>query len=231
MNVVIDRLFENDLGGTLGSIQTGLMVLLMSFCIGHVIAAIYVWTHTGLSYSQMFTASLLTLPVIISLVMMLMAGNIIMAIGLLAVFAIVRFRNVLKDTRDTTFILWAIVEGIACGTMRFGIALLGCAFIGALFVYQWLTGFGCRQRYDAVLTVQSSNGTDSALEALRPVLRRHALQAYLANQRELPQERTDFSYRLLLRDPARSKELVSELQSTHGISFVSLHNRQDESEV
>lgn len=231
MNVLLDRLFENDLGGTLGSVQTGLMVLLMSFCIGHVIAAIYAWTHTGLSYSQMFTASLLTLPVIISLVMMLMAGNIIMAIGLLAVFAIVRFRNVLKDTRDTTFILWAIVEGIACGTMRFGIALLGCAFIGALFVYQWLTGFGCRQRYDAVLTVQSANSAETALSTLRPVLRRHALQAHLASQRELPQSRADLSYRLLLRDPSRSKELVQDLQSADGISFVSLHNRQDEAEV
>ena len=35
--------------------------------------------------------------------MMLLAGNLLVAIGLLSVFAMIRFRNVLKDTRDTTF--------------------------------------------------------------------------------------------------------------------------------
>ena len=33
-------------------------------------------------------------------------------------FGVVRFRNVLKDTRDTIFILWAIMEGVAIGTTR-----------------------------------------------------------------------------------------------------------------
>lgn len=231
MNTSLERLLETDMGTTVGGAQTGLLILLMAFCIGHVIAAVYMWTHTGLSYSQVFTASLLTLPVIMSLVMMLMAGNLIMALGLLAVFAIVRFRNVLKDTRDTTFILWAIVEGIACGTMRFGIALLGAAFVAALFIYMSMSGFGRRQRYDAVLMVQSAQGVPTAVATLRPLLRRHALRAHLASQRELPQSRADLSYHLLLRDPARGRDLLAEVQSADGVASASLHNRPDESEV
>lgn len=231
MNALLDGLLDADMGSTIGSAQTGLLVLLMAFCIGHVIAAVYMWTHTGLSYSQVFTASLLTLPVIMALVMMLMAGNIIMALGLLAVFAIVRFRNVLKDTRDTTFILWAIVEGIACGTTRFSIALLGAGFIAAMFIYQSASGFGRRHRYDAVLTVQTAQSASAADATLRPVLRRHAFRAYLASQRELPQSRADLSYRVLLRDPARSKDLLADVQSADGVAAASLHNRPDESEV
>ena len=59
-------------------------------------------THSGVSYSQTFTSSLLVLPVVVAMTMMLLAGNLLVAIGLLSVFAMIRFRNVLKDTRDTS---------------------------------------------------------------------------------------------------------------------------------
>jgi len=85
-----------------------------------------------MSYSQMFTASLLVMPVLVALVMVLMASNVLIALGLLAVFAMIRFRNVLKDTRDTTFVLWAIAEGVACGTMRFGIAVAAAVTLDVL---------------------------------------------------------------------------------------------------
>ena len=41
----------------------------------------------------------------------------------------------------------------------------------------------------------------------------------------------DFSYRLLLRNPMRSGELLQELESTEGIGHVSLFHREDESEI
>ena len=51
----------------LASPETVLLVLVLAFCIGHLIGWVYMWTHTGLSYSQSFTASLLILPVILRL--------------------------------------------------------------------------------------------------------------------------------------------------------------------
>src|SRR6185369_6967473 len=127
---------------------------LVAFCIGHVIAWTYMLTHTGLSYSQMFTSSLLALPVIVALTMMLLAGNILIAFGLLSVFAMIRFRNVLKDTRDTTFILWSVVEGVSAGTQRLTIGIIGALVIAAVFFYIRFTGFGGRYRYDVVLSIQ-----------------------------------------------------------------------------
>ena len=43
-------------------------------------------------------------------------------------------RNVLKDTRDTSFILWVIMEGLAIGTTRFSTAVLSAFGIGAAFL-------------------------------------------------------------------------------------------------
>jgi len=218
-----------DLQPRLGGGGYALLALLVAFCIGHVIAWTYMLSHTGLSYSQMFTASLLALPVIVALTMMLLAGNILIALGLLSVFAMIRFRNVLKDTRDTTFILWAVVEGVAAGTQRLSLGILGAAVVAAVFLYTRATSFGSRHRYDVVVSVQcSGNGSPAQL---RDIFRRHTVRAYLASQHDLDADHVDLSYRLLLRDPSRARELVSDLQSTQGVDRVALFHRSDEAEV
>src|SRR5262249_27096815 len=132
MNEWFDFLTHGDTGYTTVGADTALLVLLLAFCIGHVIGWVYMTTHIGLSYSQMYVASLAVIPAIVALVMALMAGDIIIAVGLLAVVGVVRFRNVLKDTRDTTFILWAIVEGMAVGTLRYSTALVGAVGISLI---------------------------------------------------------------------------------------------------
>ena len=230
MNDLLEMVLYGDFASTMGSPQTVVMILLLAFCMGHTIGWVYMLTHTSLSYSQMFVASLVAIPVIVSLVMVLMSGNISVAFGLLAVFAVVRFRNVLKDTRDTTFILWAIIQGMAIGTMRFSIAVMALAIIAGIFVYLRFTSFGSRHRYDVVLSLHWT-GEATALSALRPILHRHAVRAKLASQRAAGEEGVDVSYRMLLRDPARSRELISELQRTEGVAHASLYHREDESEI
>src|SRR5689334_19973035 len=229
MSDLFQSLTSPDLPVALGGAQIALLALLIAFCMGHIVAWTYMLTHGGLSYSQMFTSSLLALPVVVAMTMMLLAGNLLVAIGLLSVFAMIRFRNVLKDTRDTVFILWAIVEGVAAGTERFSIGIVGGIVIALVFAYIRFTGFGARHRYDVVLSLQwSGNGS---IAKLKNVFRRHAVRAHLASQHDIDAERVDVSYRLLLRDPARTRELVSELETTDGVDRVVLFHRTDEAEV
>jgi hypothetical protein len=231
MDGFFDTLMGGDLqAGAVGTTETALLVFLLAFCIGHVISWVYMWTHSGMSYSQMFTSSLVVMPVLVALVMVLMASNVLIALGLLAVFAMIRFRNVLKDTRDTTFVLWAIAEGVACGTQRFGIAVAACGALALIFVYLKATSFGGRHRYDVILSLEWAGGADSAT-TLKPVLKRHSLRATLASQHDLDADKLDLSYRLLLRDPGRSRELVRELEHTEGVARVSMFHRSDEAEV
>lgn len=226
----LDNLMANDFAGTQVGSETVLLVMLVAFCIGHLIAWTYMWTHTGLSYSQMFTSSLLVQPVIVSVVMLLMAGNILVAIGVLSIFAMIRFRNVLKDTRDTTYILWGIVEGVAVGNQRFGIAVLGAIVIALIFIYLRVTSFGGRHRYDVILSLEWA-GNDNYASTLKPLLRRHTMRSQLASQHDLDANKLDLSFRLLLRDPSRSRELLSELERTEGVARASLFHRSDEAEV
>jgi hypothetical protein len=216
MNDFFNTLTSGDFGVSYIPIDSMLLAMLLAFCMGHVIGWVYMFTHVGLSYSQMFVGSLVVIPTLVSLTMVLMAGDIIVAFGLFAIFAIVRFRNVLKDTRDTTFMMWAILQGMSCFA------------ISAIFLYLRGTSFGSRHRYDVVVSLQSEA---ASLPIINPILRRHALKVQVASQREISDQHMDLSYRLLLRDPRRSQDLLSELQATNGLTQVSLYHRSDEAEV
>lgn len=231
MNEWLDLVMYSDFGVAASGPQTVLFVFFLTFTIGHVAAWIYMWTHDGLSYSKSFVASLTVIPVIIAMMMMLISTGVLVAFGLLAVFAVVRFRNVLKDTRDTVFILWVIVEGVSVGLMRYSSAVLGLFFVGLVLIYLRVTSFGNRHRYDAVLSLQLSGELVTALAALREVLARYTLRAQLTSERRLTDEGLDLSYQLVLRDPARSDEMQWVLRQTAGVEHVSFYMHGNESEI
>ena len=83
--------------------------LLLAFAMGHLIAWVYMLTHSGLSYSRSFVNALVIMPTIVALVMNVLSNNLVTAFGMMAVFAIVRFRNILRDTLDTSYILCVLV--------------------------------------------------------------------------------------------------------------------------
>src|SRR5436189_6122693 len=132
----MDNIFSSDwlnwfTGADYGSAPpnwpAALLGLLLSFAGGQIIAWIYMLTHSGLSYSRSFVNALIVMPVIVSLVMMVLSNNLVTAFGMMAVFAIVRFRNILRDTLDTSYVLIVIVLGMATGTQKFASAILGTA--------------------------------------------------------------------------------------------------------
>lgn len=210
---------------------SAIMALLLAFILGHLIAWTYILTHSGLSYSRSFVQSLVVLPIILAVMIMVMASNVVIAFGLLGAVAIIRFRNVLKDTRDTAFLLLALVIGLAVGTQAWGASVLGTVGVCAVIVLLHYTSFGTRHRFDVILSFRLAMGA-SGLTALEPIFHRHCRKAILASQRVGEGARAgDFSYRLLLRDPDRAAELVDELSAAGGVSRISVIQRGDESEV
>ena len=208
-----------------------LFMLALDFSIGILVGFIYMWTHEALAYSRTFVGALAMLPLIVSMLMASMSGSLMVVFGLFAVFGVVRFRNVLKDTRDTTFILWVIMEGMAIGTTRFATALLAAFGIGAAFLVLRCMSFGLRNRYDAILSLRITGDVAARLANLRAVLQRHAVRIDLASDRRSTKDGTDVSYRLLLRDTSRSTELQSELATAEGLENVSVYLHDDEAEL
>lgn len=224
-------LMESDYGQAAGGLQTVLFILLLSFVIGQFVGWVYMWTHAGLSYSQSFVTALAVMPVLLAIMMWIMSGNVVIAFGLLAVFAVVRFRNVLKDTRDTIFILWAILEGLGVGTRVYSTAVIAALGVGIVIGYLHLISFGRRHRYDAVLALQLTGNLQLMQDSLKEILYRYCDRPLLSSQQQLSAESLHISYRVLLRDPNRYNELRDTLLNTSGMDDVNLYLCQDEAEI
>jgi hypothetical protein len=228
---MLDGFLNGDIGRAPTNVPALILGLLLAFAGGHVIAWVYMATHSGLSYSRSFVKSLIVMPVVVALVMHVLAYNIITAFGMMAVFTIVRFRNMLRDTLDTTYILLVLALGMAAGSQKFSTAVGGLAVMALALLYLSATSFGSRHRYDLILNLHWSRPL-SELNDFERLLARHARQSRRASQRgEDGSEGTDLSYWLLLRDSTRSGELLTEVRALSGVSRISSIRAEDESEV
>ena len=228
---MIDDFFRGDFAAVPTNVPAMILGLLLAFAGGHVIAWVYMFTHTGLSYSRSFVNSLVVMPIVVAMVMMVLSNNLVTAFGLMAVFAIVRFRNILRDTLDTTYVLCVIVVGMAAGTMKFATAIFGCLLLSSILFYLWFTAFGTRHRYDTIINLHWSRPLGDLVD-LRLLLQRHSRKAICASQRSHEgYEGTDLSYRLLMRDPDRMDDLLTELRAMPGVSRVTGLKAEEESEI
>ena len=223
--------FRGDYAATPVNGAALLLGLLLAFLSGQIIAWVYMVTHSGLSYSRSFVNSLILMPILVSLVMQVLNNNMVTAFGLMAGFAIVRFRNILRDTLDTTYVLSVIVVGMACGTQKFSTAVVGVLLVGFILLFLWYTSFGSRHRYDLIVNLHWARSM-AELTSLKMLLERHSMKSLCASQRSSEgYEGTDLSYRLLLRDPNRIDDLMRELRDLQGVSRVTSLKAEDESEL
>ena len=59
--------------------------------------------------------TLVLLAVLIAVVTLVIGNNVARAFGLVGALSIVRFRTVVEDTRDTAFVIFSVVVGMAVG--------------------------------------------------------------------------------------------------------------------
>lgn len=97
--------------------------------IGIAIYISYWYTHVGTAYSKKFNVSLITLTILTATVMTVIGNNIALSLGMVGALSIVRFRTAIKDSRDTTYIFWAIIVGICCGVGDYIVASIGTTIV------------------------------------------------------------------------------------------------------
>jgi uncharacterized membrane protein YhiD involved in acid resistance len=217
------------LPGTSLDIRAALLSVLLAYILSQLFAWAYMFTHRGVSYSQSFVQSLVLLAIVVCIVMLAVGNNIIIAFGLFGALAIIRFRNILKDTRDTAFLFMMIAIGMAAGTYNYALASLGTGVFIAIVVLFHLGNFGSRHRYDGFLHFRLA-GPEPDLRGVEDLVGRHALRSRIVSQRS-EEAGTSYTMRLLLRNPKRAPELVDALREFGGVSGVSLILQEDESEI
>ena len=213
---------ETSLSGAGFTLQAILLSLLLAFVLGQVLAWVYYLTHNGLSYSRSYVQSLILITVVVAMVMTVIGNNIITAVGLMGALAIVRFRNVIKDTRDIVFIFSALVIGMASGSHRYMTAILGTVVLCLIAIYLYLTDFGSHEPHNGFLrfNLRGPIGPDHPVPG---ILKRFCGNFTLISAQDSgfggPAE---YAYQIMVRNTSRNEEFVAELEKVDGMENISL---------
>lgn len=195
--------------------------ILVAIVLGLVISTLYRQTHRGLSYSQSFTLTILYVTVIVSVVMMVIGGSLARAFALVGALSIIRFRTVIKDTKDTAYVFLALAVGMAAGTSNYFLAFISTFIISALALVVHQFNYGVLYKSEFILRFLYGENADT--DAYMSVLDRFAKQ-----QRLLHIEATGdpsllrFTFDMTLKEDIQAEALVSALRGIDGLSEVVL---------
>ncbi len=114
--------FPSDAELRLGNILVRLVAALV---MGGLVAAIYRGTRRRRDAAGDLTQTLLLLAVVIAMITLAIGNNAARAFSLVGALAIVRFRSVVEDPRDTAFVILAVAVGLAVGAGFIWVPLLG----------------------------------------------------------------------------------------------------------
>ncbi len=216
--VVLESMALNQVSSfTYGEI---LLNLMLAFILGMTISYVYKITHKGLSYSQSFILTIVFITIIVSMVIMVIENNLARAFALVGALSIIRFRTVVKDTKDTAFIFLGLAAGLACGTSNYFIAILGTCIISIIVFVLHITNFGTLYKSEFILRYVTKK--ESANE-FNDLLKKYAKSSSLLHLEPTgDRDRIRVSVDVILKDNSSAETLVSELNKIETITDIAL---------
>jgi len=213
-----------------------ILALLVAFIIGQMNAWCYKWTHRGVSYSRSFTQALVLIAIVSALSMSLVASNSLIAVGLLGGLAIIRFRTVVRDARDTAYVFLCLISGMAAGFGYLGTAIVGAVATNAAAYYLHVTRFGAWYAQDSLLrfSIEMSAMQGPALEGvLARFCRKYSVVSVDESARPGREGKAtcECAYKVRLKDPELGPGLVAALKGSFQVGAIHLLVEQEFEEV
>ena len=198
--------------------------LVLAAVLGGAVAFIYWWTHRrDETLTPSFLSTLVLLAILIAMVTQVIGDNVARAFSLVGALSIVRFRTVVEDTRDTAFVIFAVVVGMAVGAGYLTVALAGLVVVGLAAAVVRPRSRAARVAVaDWGLTVRVGVGHGPET-LLAGVFATHLEEAHLLSTATGRQGAAlDLSYRVRLRSTTTPVAFVNELNQLPGVQNAEL---------
>lgn len=199
--------------------------LVAAVIFGGCVALIYRLSHgREEGSSTTLVTTLVLLSALIAMVSIVIADSVARAFSLVGALSIVRFRTVVEDTRDTAFVIFAVIVGMAAGAGQLVAPLVALPLIGAVAVA--LSRFHqtgpAAEGAACLLVVRLGLGRDPD-DSLKNVLNTHAEPVTLTATATARQGAAiDLTYRIRLRSESSMIALLNDLNRVEGVMNVEL---------
>jgi hypothetical protein len=199
--------------------------LIWALIFGGIIAVVYRSTQRReASMSIVLTTTLVLLTILVAMTALVIGDNVARAFSLVGALSIVRFRTVVEDTRDTAFVIFAVVIGMAVGAGHLMVCFIGLPLV--TFAAVVLNLWGLRHGDGGIpqhLEVRVGVGMHDPQGVVRDVLGKYTHDARLTSVISARQGAAwDLQYVLRLRDANQMLPVVQALHKLEGVQQVEL---------
>jgi uncharacterized membrane protein YhiD involved in acid resistance len=194
---------------------------LLAILLGFSISTIYKHTHSGLSYSKSFVLMLIMVTITSATAMMIIGNNVARAFALVGALSIIRFRTVIKDTRDIAFIFAALVSGMAAGTSAYFISIFSTTTLLSLLVFLHNRNYGTLIKKEFILRIDtSSNNTEEILAISSNSV--ESMKVLEVEGSGAANQFIQLTYDVVLKDTTEIEEFIRDISNVQGIRNVQL---------
>ena len=199
---------------------------LVAFVLGLIIAYVYKKTHQGLSYSQSFVLTIIFVTIIIGFVMMVIGNSLARAFALVGALSIIRFRTVVKDTKDTAYVFMALAVGMGAGTGNYFIAVYATFFMSAVAWILYKFNFGVQRSSDFILRFYLDKSKEE--NSIAFINKNSNNNALLHMEPSGNGDRLYMTYDISLKEEVEMNDFLSGFSKLEGISEVVLVSAQND---
>ena len=155
------------------------------------------------------------ITMITTMVMVVIGSNISVSLGMVGALSIIRFRTAVKDPRDTAFIFWCVVSGLACGTQNYTIVIVGSVFICLiLFLFKKFT----TKNNKYVLIIK---GKSFDLKEVEKTLDKK-LKDYICKGKYISVNGMEIIYDVKIKDSKISDNIIVSLSNVSGVNTINI---------
>ena len=205
-----------------------LLVFLLAFALAFLWATVYRKTHSGIAYTRSFYFSLILISPIVAMIMMSIRSNVALSLGLVGSLSVIRFRTVIKDTRDMTFLFMAIAIGLAVGAHVWMIGIIGAAVIALIAIVMSKIGRDRVGSADYILIFRSDQ--KDPWQALPPEARELISWKQLRGATDIDHgQEFEYTYNVRLARKASAERIVGEFSngSMRQVTVIAPENHLD----
>ena len=217
------NLFESIIPSTGITPSIFIILVLVSLFLGGVFALVHTYKN---DYTKSFVMTLAILPAVVSVVILMVNGNIGAGVAVAGAFSLVRFRSAPGTAREIVSLFVAMGLGLIMGMGYVGYAALFTVLIGLALLCYSKFGSDTRKslRKNLKITIpENLNYTDVFDEILEKYTSSYRLkQVKTSNMGSL----FKLSYEVVLKDITTEKNFIDELRTRNGNLEISVSEYQ-----
>ena len=196
--------------------------LILSFFLGLLISYVYKKTHKGMSYSQSFMITNIFICLIVCMVIMIIGNSLARAFALVGALSIIRFRTVIKDTKDIVYIFWSLAAGMAAGTASYFLAIIGSSIITIVAIILYRTNYGSVYKSEFILQFKYKKNNNKIAE-YNGVLKKYCSNSILLNSEPSGDNKSlKLTFDIILKEDTDIDKFIFEISKLDNVSEASI---------